>query len=67
VTSSLQAKSSRCSAATLKSVQILSKVWGNEVEEVMEDTLNHDKRLEVEEDNDEAIISNFDQHYPSLY
>jgi len=38
------------SAATLMSVQILSKLWGDE----------------VEEDNVEAIISNFEQHYPSL-
>lgn len=41
------------STASLKSVQILSKFWGEEVEEVMEDTFNHDKRLEME-------------YYPSL-
>lgn len=42
-------KSSFHSAAALKSVQILSKFWGEEVEEVMEDTFNHDKRLEMED------------------
>ena len=46
------------SAPALKSVKILSKFWRDEVEEVMEDTLNHD--------NAEATISNFKQHYPSL-
>jgi len=59
-------KPSLHSAAALKSVHILSKFWGDEVEEVMEDTLSHDKRREVEEDNDEAIVSDFDQHCPSL-
>lgn len=39
------------STAALKSVQIISKFWGAEVEE---------------EDNDEAITSTFEQHYPSL-
>jgi hypothetical protein len=43
------------SAAAKKSVQILSKFWGDEVEEG-----------DVEEDNDEAIVSDFEQHYPSL-
>jgi len=47
----LASKSSLHSAATLKSVQILSKLWGDEVEE---------------EGNDEAIPSIFEQHYPSL-
>jgi len=45
-------KSSFHSAAALKSVQIFSKFWGDvvgEVEEVMEDTLSHDKRLEIED------------------
>jgi len=48
----LASKSSFHSAAALKSVQILSKFWGDEVEEVeevMEDTLSHDKRLEMED------------------
>lgn len=44
-------KPSLHSAAALKSVQILSKFWANEVEE---------------EDNDEAITSTFEQHYPSM-
>jgi hypothetical protein len=39
------------SVAALKSVQILSKFWGDEV---------------VEEDNDETNTSIFEQHYPSL-
>jgi hypothetical protein len=51
-------KSSLHSAAALKSVQILSKFWGDEVEEEMEDTPSHD--------NAEATISDFEQHYPSL-
>jgi len=45
-------KSSFHSAAALKSVHILSKFWGDDVEEVekvMEDTLSHDKRLEMED------------------
>jgi len=45
------------SAAAFKSVQILSKFWGDEVQEVLEDTLNHDERLAVE-DHDE----DFEQH-----
>jgi hypothetical protein len=44
-------KPSLHSAAALKSVQILSKFWGDEV---------------VEEDSDEVIISIFEQHHPSL-
>jgi len=44
-------KPSLHSAAALKSVHILSKFWGDEVEE---------------EDNDEAITSIFEQHYPSM-
>jgi hypothetical protein len=59
-------KSSLHSAAALKSVHILSKFWGDEVEEVMEDTLSPDKRIEVEEDNVEALISDFEKHYPCL-
>jgi hypothetical protein len=47
----LASKPSRHSVAALKSVQILSKFWGDEV---------------VEEDNDETITSIFEQHYPSL-
>ncbi|AET01167.1 hypothetical protein MTR_8g005930 [Medicago truncatula] len=43
------------------------QILGDEVEDAIEDTLSHDKRLDVEEDNDEALISNFEQHYPSLY
>ena len=43
------------SAAAKKSVQILSKFWGDEVEEG-----------DVEDDNDEAIVSDFEQHNPSL-
>jgi len=42
-------------------VQILSKIWGDEVEEVIEDTLRHDERLEVEDH-----VEDFKQHYPSL-
>jgi len=42
-------KSSLHSAAALKSVKILSKFWGDKVEEVMEDTLSHDQRLEMED------------------
>lgn len=42
-------KSSFHSAAAFKSVKILSKFWGDEVEEVMEDTLSHDLRLEMED------------------
>ncbi|RHN78239.1 hypothetical protein MtrunA17_Chr1g0163341 [Medicago truncatula] len=48
----LASKSSFHSAAALKSVQILSKFWEDEVEkveDVMEDTLSHDKRLEMED------------------
>lgn len=59
-------KSSLHSAAALKSVQILSKFWGDDVEEVMEDTISSDKRIEAEEDNVEALISDFEKHYPSL-
>ena len=97
-------KSSHYSAAALKSVQILSKFWGDEVEEgedynveallsskkiadpkviqhwaktpvltpmamsvtMLKKTLSHDKSLEVEEDSVEAIVSNFEQHYPNL-
>lgn len=97
-------KSSLHSAAALKSVQILSKFWGDEVEEgedhiseapvssnkivdpqviqkwantlvltpmvipvtVMEETLSHDNRPDMEEDNVETIVSDFEQHYPSL-
>jgi len=44
-------KPSLHSAAALESVQILSKFWGDKVEE---------------EDNDEVITSIFKQHYPSL-
>jgi hypothetical protein len=44
-------KPSHHSAAALKSVQILSKFWGDEV---------------AEEDNNEALTSVFVQHYPSL-
>jgi len=51
-------KSSIHFVAVLKSVQILSKFSGNEVEEEMEDTLRHD--------NAEATISDFEQHYPSF-
>jgi hypothetical protein len=43
-------KSSFHSVAALKSVQILSKFWGDvvdEAEEVIEDTISHDKRLEM--------------------
>jgi hypothetical protein len=47
----LASKPSRHSVAALKSVQILSKFWGDEV---------------VEDDNDETITSIFEQHYPSL-
>jgi hypothetical protein len=47
----LASKPSLHSAAALKSVQILSKLWGDEVEE---------------EDNDEATPSIFEQNYPSL-
>ena len=54
-------KPSLHSAAALKSVQILSKFWGDELEEVLEDTLSHDERLAVE-DHD----GDFEQHYPSL-
>ena len=43
------------STAAQKSVHILSKFWGVEVEDG-----------EVEEDNAEAIVSDFEQHYPSL-
>jgi len=32
----------------------------------MEDTLSPDKRIVVEEDNVEALISYFKKHYPSL-
>jgi len=32
----------------------------------MEETLSHDKRLEMEEDNAEANVSDFEQHYPCL-
>ena len=49
-------KSSFHYVVALKSVQILSKFWGDEVdevEEVIENTISHDKRLEME-------------HYPSL-
>jgi len=45
-------KSSFHSAAALKSVHVLSKFWGDEVEkveEVMEDTLSHDQRLGMED------------------
>jgi len=52
-------KPSLHSAAALKSVQILSKFWGDEVEEVLDDTLSHEL---VVEDHDE----DFEQHYPSL-
>jgi len=38
---------------------------GDEVDEVMKDTLSHDKRLEVE-NYAEATLSDFEQHYPSL-
>ena len=44
------------STAALKSVQIISKFWGDEVEQG-----------EVEEDIAEAIVSDFEQHYPSLF
>ena len=47
----LSSKPSLHSAATLKSVQILFKLWGDEVEE---------------EDNDEVIPSILEQHYLSL-
>jgi len=47
----LAAKTSLHSTTALKSVQILSKFWGDEVEE---------------EGNDEAIPSIVEQHYPSL-
>jgi len=59
-------KSSLHSAAAIKSVQILSKFWGDEVEEVMEDTISHDNRIEAEEDKVESLISDFEKHYPSL-
>ena len=42
-------KSSFHSTAALKSVHILSKFWGDEVEEVMEDTPSHDQRLDLED------------------
>jgi hypothetical protein len=45
-------KSSPHSVATLKSVQILSKFWGDEVDEVeavVEDIISLDKRLEMED------------------
>lgn len=92
------------SAAALKSVQILSKFWRDEVNEgddhnfealvssiktvdpkviqkwattpilthmvmpatVMDESLNHDKWLEVEEDNAKAIETDFKQHHPIL-
>ena len=44
-------KPSLHSATALESVQILSKFWGDKVEE---------------EDNDEVITSIFEQHYPSM-
>jgi len=47
----LASKPSLHSAAALKSVQILSKFW---------------RDVDVEEDNDEAVTSIFEQHYPSL-
>jgi len=61
----LASKSSLHSVATLKSVQILSNFWGDEVNEEMEDTLSPDKRLEVQ-NCVEATLSDFEQHYPSL-
>ena len=48
-------------------MQILSKFWRDEVEEVMEDTLSHDKRVEVDDHVDSIILSESEQHYPSLY
>jgi len=59
-------KSSLHFAAALKSVQILSKFWGDEVDGEMEDTHIPDKRLEVE-NCAEAFLSDFEQHYPSVY
>ena len=59
-------KSSLHSDAALKSVQILSKFWGEEVEKVMEDTISLDKRTEAEEGKVGSLISDFEKHCPSL-
>jgi hypothetical protein len=59
------ASNSSLSIAAHKNVHILSKFWGDEVKELMEDTLSHGKRLEVD-DHVDATLSDFKQHYPCI-